>query len=229
MLYLFLDPFVKVTLVHLEKPVKTKKTTFKKNTLDPVFNESISFNITPQQLDTTSLVITIWDYNSKSKDDFVGRIVLGKYATGPHESSHWTRMLQSHRVAVAQWHSMRTRQECDQVSPASIAVPWLSIDVLSGTCQIIWVFVSETTTLNTFAPFLRLSKGRCRDVHNYVKPKYIRLWIVQRLKVKCWPYPLYFAKRVLNVLCKLFIHKKQCYVDAEIIFVHFSIHYDYCK
>ncbi|XP_060564656.1 synaptotagmin-17-like [Ruditapes philippinarum] len=117
------DPFVKITLVHFEKPVKTKKTTFKKNTLDPVFNESISFNITPQQLDTTSLVITIWDYNSKSKDDFVGRIVLGKYATGPHESSHWTRMLQSHRVAVAQWHSMRTRQECDQVSPASIAVP----------------------------------------------------------------------------------------------------------
>lgn len=117
------DPFVKVTLVHFQKPVKTKKTTFKKNTLDPVFNESVSFNITPQQLDATSIVITIWDYNSKSKDDFVGRIVLGKYCTGTHELNHWSRMLQSYRVPVAQWHSMRTRQECDQVSPASIAVP----------------------------------------------------------------------------------------------------------
>ncbi|WAQ96489.1 SYT17-like protein [Mya arenaria] len=94
--------------------VKTKKTTCKKNTLDPVFNESISFNITPQQLDTTSLVVSVWDYNSKSKDDFVGRVVLGKYGTGPLEVSHWARMLQSHRVPVAQWHSLRTRQDCDQ-------------------------------------------------------------------------------------------------------------------
>ena len=109
--------------MHFQKPVKTKKTTFKKNTLDPVFNESISFNITPQQLESTSLVITVWDYNSKSKDDFVGRLVLGKYSTGTHELNHWTRMLQSHRVPVAQWHSMRTRDECDQISPASIAVP----------------------------------------------------------------------------------------------------------
>ncbi|KAH3871067.1 synaptotagmin-17-like [Dreissena polymorpha] len=116
------DPFVKITLVHFEKPVKTKKTTFKKNTLDPVFNESITFNITHQQLETASLVISVWDYNSKSKDDFVGRVVLGKYGTGPHEANHWLRMLQSQRVPVAQWHSLRTRQECDQVSPASIAV-----------------------------------------------------------------------------------------------------------
>lgn len=117
------DPFVKITLVHFEKPIKTKKTTIKKNTLDPVFNESVSFNINPQQLETSSIVMTVWDYNSKSRDDFVGRIVLGKYGTGPHEFTHWSRMLQSQRSPVAQWHSLRTRQECDQVSPASIAVP----------------------------------------------------------------------------------------------------------
>ncbi|XP_033751182.1 synaptotagmin-17-like [Pecten maximus] len=117
------DPFVKVTMVHFEKPIKTKKTTCKKNTIDPVFNESVSFNVTPQQLENTSIVVTVWDYNSKSRDDFVGRVVIGKYGTGPHEFTHWSRMLNSHRSPVAQWHSLRTRQECDQVSPASIAVP----------------------------------------------------------------------------------------------------------
>lgn len=110
-------------MVHFEKPIKNKKTSGKKNTIDPVFNESLNFNITPQQLENTSIVATVWDYNSKSKDDFVGRIVLGKYGTGPHEYTHWTRMLNSQRSAVAQWHSLRSRQECDQVSPASIAVP----------------------------------------------------------------------------------------------------------
>lgn len=111
-------------MVHFEKPIKTKKTSGKKNTIDPVFNESINFNITPQQLENTSIVVTVWDYNSKSKDDFVGRVVLGKYGSGPHEYTHWNRMLTSQRSAVAQWHSLRSRQECDQVSPASIAVPW---------------------------------------------------------------------------------------------------------
>ncbi|XP_041362689.1 synaptotagmin-17-like [Gigantopelta aegis] len=117
------DPFVKISLVIFEKPTKTKKTSCKKNTIDPVFNESVSFNVTSQQLDTTSVVISVWDHNSKRKDEFVGRIVLGKYGTGPHEVTHWNRMLQSQRSPVAQWHSLRARQDCDQVSPASIAVP----------------------------------------------------------------------------------------------------------
>lgn len=122
-IFFFSDPVVKITLVHFEKPIKTKKTSCKKNTIDPIFNESISFNVTQQQLENTTLVITVWDHNSKSKDDFVGRISLGKYGTGPHEFTHWKRMISSQRSPVAQWHSLRTRQECDQVSPASIAVP----------------------------------------------------------------------------------------------------------
>lgn len=116
------DPFVKITLVHSEKPIKTKKTTCKKNTIDPVFNESVSFNISGHQLETTSLVLTVMDHNSKSRDDFVGRIVLGKYGTGPHEITHWNRVMTSQRTAVAQWHCLRTREDCDQISPASIAV-----------------------------------------------------------------------------------------------------------
>ncbi|XP_014785596.1 synaptotagmin-17 [Octopus bimaculoides] len=117
------DPFVKVTLTINDKIIKCKKTTCKKNTIDPVFNESINFNVSPRQLANASLVVSVWDYNSKSKDDFVGRIVLGKMATGPHEITHWSRMVQSQRSAIAQWHSLRTRQECDAVSAASIAVP----------------------------------------------------------------------------------------------------------
>lgn len=74
------------------------------------------------QLMGASIVVSVWDHNSKSKDDFVGRIVIGHHHTGPQESQHWERMLQSQRSPVAQWHSLKSRAECDQVSVASIAV-----------------------------------------------------------------------------------------------------------
>ena len=118
------DPFVKLHLCHGTKVLKTRKTSTKKNTIDPVFNESLSFNLTIEQLEACSLVVTVWDYNSKSKDDFVGRIVLGKQATGPYEVTHWNRMLQCQRSPVAQWHTMRAREECDQISAVSAAVSW---------------------------------------------------------------------------------------------------------
>ena len=107
---------MKITLLLNEKPAKTKKTSVKKNTIDPVFNESFSFNLTPEQLEVTSLAITVWDYNSKSQNDFVGRNVLGKFATGPHEITHWNRMLRSPRSPVAQWHTLRTKQDCNNLS-----------------------------------------------------------------------------------------------------------------
>ncbi|BFZ18099.1 hypothetical protein BsWGS_21138 [Bradybaena similaris] len=117
------DPFVRVTLVLLEKPVKTKKTSYKQCTIDPVFNESVCFSLTQEQMQVASVVVTVMDHNSKSRDGFVGRIVIGYHGTGTQESQHWGRMLQSQRSPVAQWHSLKSRDNCDQVSVASIAVP----------------------------------------------------------------------------------------------------------
>ncbi|XP_078611607.1 synaptotagmin-17-like [Branchiostoma floridae x Branchiostoma japonicum] len=115
------DPFVKVQMVVGTRLVKSKKTSCKKNTIDPVFNESVSFNVTPDVLDDVSLVVTVWDYNCKSRDDFVGRFVLGRHPTGAQETAHWERLQASHRSPVAQWHTLKSRSDCDQCSLASVA------------------------------------------------------------------------------------------------------------
>ncbi|ERE79431.1 synaptotagmin-17-like protein [Cricetulus griseus] len=62
----------------------------------------------------------VFGHNMKSSNDFIGRIVIGQYSSGPSESNHWRRMLNTHRTAVEQWHSLRSRAECDRVSPASL-------------------------------------------------------------------------------------------------------------
>ncbi|NWR46384.1 SYT17 protein, partial [Regulus satrapa] len=114
------DPFVKIQLVHGLKLTKTKKTSCMRGTIDPFYNESFSFKVPQEELENASLVFTVYGHNVKSSNDFIGRIVIGQYSTGAPESNHWRRMLSTHRTAVEQWHSLRSRQECDRVSPASL-------------------------------------------------------------------------------------------------------------
>ncbi|CAL8092613.1 unnamed protein product [Orchesella dallaii] len=108
-------PYVKVTVVINERHIKTKKTSYKKYTLDPVFNESLSFDVNSVQLGDCSIIITVLDFNGGViKDHFIGRLVLGKESSGPHEVNHWKNMLQSQRTAIAQWHSLKSRAHCDE-------------------------------------------------------------------------------------------------------------------
>ncbi|MBZ3878464.1 Synaptotagmin-17 [Sciurus carolinensis] len=101
------DPFVKIQLVHGLKLVKTKKTSFLRGTIDPFYNESFSFKVPQEELENASLVFTVFGHNMKSSNDFIGRIVIGQYSSGPSEANHWRRLLNTHRTAVEQWHSLR--------------------------------------------------------------------------------------------------------------------------
>ena len=103
------DPYVKVSLCFGDKTIKTKKSSVKRNTLEPIFNETLSFNVGSDLMDDCSLTVTVWDYNSKSRDDMMGRVVLGKQATGSQEKNHWVSMLSSQRSPVAQWHCLKPR------------------------------------------------------------------------------------------------------------------------
>ena len=113
---------MKISLCSRDKTIKTKKSSVKRNTIDPVYNETLSFNVTPDLMDDCILVVSVWDYNSKSKDDLIGRVVLGRKATGAQEKNHWMSMLSSQRSPVAQWHVLKPRDECDEKCPLSSSV-----------------------------------------------------------------------------------------------------------
>lgn len=58
-----LDPYVKVSLMCEGRRLKKRKTTTKKNTLNPVYNEAIIFDIPPENVDQVSLSIAVMDYD----------------------------------------------------------------------------------------------------------------------------------------------------------------------
>lgn len=58
-----LDPYVKVSLICDGRRLKKRKTTTKKSTLNPVYNEAIIFDIPPENVEQVSLSIMVMDYD----------------------------------------------------------------------------------------------------------------------------------------------------------------------
>lgn len=61
--YLSSDPYVKVSLMCEGRRLKKRKTSTKRNTLNPVYNEAIVFDVPPENIDQISLLIAVMDYD----------------------------------------------------------------------------------------------------------------------------------------------------------------------
>jgi synaptotagmin-1 len=100
------DPYVKLSLMMNGKRLKKKKTSIKKCTLNPYYNESFSFEVPFEQIQKVQLVVTVVDYDRIGTSEPIGKVVLGCNATGT-ELRHWSDMLASPRRPIAQWHSLK--------------------------------------------------------------------------------------------------------------------------
>lgn len=75
---------MKVWLMYKDKRVEKKKTVVMKRCLNPVFNESFSFDIPTERLRETTIVITVMDKDRLSRND-----VIGKVGPAPEKSRGW--------------------------------------------------------------------------------------------------------------------------------------------
>ena len=107
------DPYVKISLMQNGKRLKKKKTTIKKNTLNPYYNESFSFEVPFEQIQKVTLIITVLDYDKVGNNDPIGRIIVGCGASGT-ELRHWSDMLASPRRPIAQWHTLTPIEEIEK-------------------------------------------------------------------------------------------------------------------
>uniref|UniRef100_A0A665TGK4 Synaptotagmin-like 2a n=1 Tax=Echeneis naucrates TaxID=173247 RepID=A0A665TGK4_ECHNA len=70
------DPYVKCYLLPGKTKLGKKKTTVKKKTLNPTYNEILRFKVTMEVLKTQSLNISVWHNNTFGRKSFLGEVDL---------------------------------------------------------------------------------------------------------------------------------------------------------
>lgn len=107
------DPYVKIALLQNGKRLKKKKTSIKKCTLNPYYNESFTFEVPFEQIQKVNLGVTVVDYDRIGTSEPIGKCILGYNASGT-ELRHWSDMLASPRRPIAQWHTLKDPEDGDK-------------------------------------------------------------------------------------------------------------------
>ncbi|XP_061461967.1 synaptotagmin-11 [Rhineura floridana] len=100
------NPYVKVNVYYGRKRIAKKKTHVKKCTLNPVFNESFIYDIPVDLLPDVSIEFLVIDFDRTTKNEVVGRLILGAHSVTAGGVEHWREVCESPRKQIAKWHSL---------------------------------------------------------------------------------------------------------------------------
>ena len=103
------DPYVKVYMLFNGQKLAKKKTHIKKRTLTPVYNESFVFDVPgadPATLDAISFELAVMDWDRVTKNEVMGRCVIGTAAAASTGQTHWEQVRRQPRRQVAEWHRL---------------------------------------------------------------------------------------------------------------------------
>ncbi|CAG9130325.1 unnamed protein product [Plutella xylostella] len=112
------DPYVKICLICQGKRIKKKKTTVKKNTLNPVYNEALVFDLPQENVHDVTLLVKVIDYDRIGPNELIGCTAIGSTLIGIGRD-HWLEMLDNPRKPVAQWYPLNKSPPTNVTLPAS--------------------------------------------------------------------------------------------------------------
>ncbi|KAF5928728.1 hypothetical protein HPG69_016729 [Diceros bicornis minor] len=99
------DPFVRLFL-HPNVGKKSKyKTSVRKKTLNPEFNEEFFYAGPREELAQKTLLVTVWDYDLATADDFIGGVQLSGRVSGECQQ-HWRECLSHSDRRLELWHPL---------------------------------------------------------------------------------------------------------------------------
>lgn len=100
-----INPLVKLYLMVNDKRVKKKKTESRKATVNPVWNQALTFTVPSPKLHSCTLEISVVDQNCDrgGKSAQLGCVVVGP-SQSQAERQHWQDMAHNVRKSIAMWH-----------------------------------------------------------------------------------------------------------------------------
>ncbi|XGW04805.1 hypothetical protein V3C99_015744 [Haemonchus contortus] len=109
------DPYVKVEQVYRGKRVKLRKSSCKRANLNPVYHETLEYDLPLSQVAETNILVQVMDWDRIGKDDLLGCCVLGKDSPTVEGRTQWencflslaqTEVNGQKRKPIGQWHSI---------------------------------------------------------------------------------------------------------------------------
>ena len=100
------DPYVKVILLIHGKKIRKKKTSVLPNTLNPIYNESLEFDLSIESLEDADLIFKVIDYDRVGSNELIGCVGICVHFEGIHRD-HWYQMLEHQRVPITESYNLR--------------------------------------------------------------------------------------------------------------------------
>ena len=108
-----IDPYIKIEFWHKTRLISKASTSAKKNTWNPVFNETVSFDLPElgnEGLKNIKLNFTVLDEDI-GNDDKIGNVIIG----GEHNEGtaliHWNKVRGSPNQEYKMWHPFCKTEE----------------------------------------------------------------------------------------------------------------------
>ncbi|XP_017878639.1 synaptotagmin-10-like isoform X2 [Ceratina calcarata] len=99
------DPYVKIYLLCHDRRIKKKKTSVKKNTLFPIYNEILGFDVPAENIEDVSLIVKVIDYDRIKSNELLGCTAIGSAFIGIGREQ-WLKMLENPRKPITQWYPL---------------------------------------------------------------------------------------------------------------------------
>ncbi|EDW04129.1 synaptotagmin-5 [Drosophila grimshawi] len=98
------DPYVKVSLLGPSgKKIKKRKTGVQRNTVNPVYNEALAFDVGKETLKNCLLEFTVIHDGVLGSNEILGRALIGSSAEVPHDEKIFFEEMFRAKNATAQW------------------------------------------------------------------------------------------------------------------------------
>ena len=105
------DPYVEIKLYYKNEKNFCWKSTTKKKTLAPVYNEMFQIDLRDMDINSIYMKLVIKNEDLIFKDDFMGMVEFGKHVEHSTGNKHWMDMLATPHTHITRWHTLVNKEE----------------------------------------------------------------------------------------------------------------------